>query len=67
MVIGSIAAVGMGVALPSFSYIWGRMTDAFASNDMVEASKTTLLTFLYVGIGAFAAGWLMFACWMIAG
>lgn len=35
MVIGSIAALGMGVALPSFAYIWGQMTDAFAQQDMV--------------------------------
>jgi hypothetical protein len=67
MVVGSIAALGMGAAMPSFAYIWGHMTDAFASNDMVNASKTTLLTFLYVGIGTFIAGWLMFACWMITG
>lgn len=67
MVVGSIAALGMGVALPSFSYIWGKMTDSFAKQDMVEASKSTLLTFIWVGLGAFGAGWLMFACWMIAG
>lgn len=67
MIVGSIAALAMGVALPSFSYIWGQMTDAFASQDMVEASRQTLLTFLYVGIGALFAGWLMFACWMISG
>jgi hypothetical protein len=67
MTIGSIAALGMGVALPSFSYIWGQMTDAFASQDMVTAAKGTLLTFIWVGIGVFFAGWLMFACWMIAG
>jgi hypothetical protein len=35
MVVGSIAAVAMGVALPSFAYIWGQMTDAFANDDMV--------------------------------
>jgi hypothetical protein len=67
MIVGSIAALGMGVALPSFSYIWGQMTDAFASQNMVEASKSTLLTFLWVGLGVFGAGWIMFACWMIAG
>jgi hypothetical protein len=67
MTIGSISALAMGVALPSFSYIWGQMTDAFATQNMVDASKQTLLTFLWVGIGVFFVGWLMFACWMISG
>ena len=26
-----------------------------------------MFVFLYIGAGAFFAGWLMFACWMIAG
>ena len=29
MVVGSIAAMGMGVALPAFAFIWGQMTDSF--------------------------------------
>jgi hypothetical protein len=39
MTIGTITALAMGVALPSFSYIWGKMTDSFASQDMVSASR----------------------------
>ena len=34
---------------------------------MVSASRDTMKTFIYVGIGSFFAGWLMFSCWMIAG
>lgn len=34
---------------------------------MVQQTKRTMLIFIYVGIGAFFAGWVMFACWMIAG
>ena len=33
MVIGSIAAMAMGVALPAFAFIWGQMTDAFTDSD----------------------------------
>lgn len=68
MIVGSIAAAAMGTAMPAFAYIWGNMTDSFSDDQsMVEASRSTMLTFIYVGIGAFAAGWLMFACWMITG
>jgi len=34
---------------------------------MVEQSKVIMLEFIYIGIGAWVAGWGMFACWMIAG
>jgi ATP-binding cassette subfamily B (MDR/TAP) protein 1 len=67
MIVGSIAAAAMGTAFPAFAYIWGHMTDSFANNDMVAQSKSTMFTFIYVGIGSFFAGWLMFACWMITG
>lgn len=68
MVVGSIAALAMGTAFPAFSYIMGDMIDNFASADeMVDKAKDTMLIFIYVGIGAFAAGWIMFACWMITG
>ena len=68
MVIGSIGAVAIGAAMPAFAYIWGEMTDSFQDEDeMVPAAKETMFLFIYIGIGAFAAGWIMFACWMIAG
>ncbi len=40
MIMGSIAAIAMGVAMPAFAYIWGSMTDSFTTIDnMVEKSK----------------------------
>jgi ATP-binding cassette subfamily B (MDR/TAP) protein 1 len=59
----------MGTALPAFALLWGDMTDAFGSGGdaMVEASKQVMYKFIYIGLGVFVAGWLMFACWMIAG
>ena len=68
IVVGSICASAMGVALPAFSILWGDMTNSFGnSSEMENAAKTAMLNFIYIGIGAFAAGWGMFACWMIAG
>ena len=68
IVIGSICAAAMGVALPSFAILWGNMTNNFNNSaEMEQAGKTTMLNFIYIGLGAFASGWGMFACWMIAG
>lgn len=68
MVIGSIGAIATGASMPAFAYIWGRMTDSFLDADvMVEKSRESMLTFIYVGIGAFVAGLLMFGCWMVVG
>lgn len=73
MTIGSIGACAMGVAFPAFAYIWGDMIDNFEenptdqANSMVKQTRGTMLIFIYVGIGAFFAGWLMFGGWMITG
>lgn len=55
--------------MPAFALLWGDMTDAFSQggDKMVNASLQVMLKFIYIGIGVFVAGWLMFACWMIAG
>ena len=67
--VGTIAALAVGTALPAFALLWGDMTDAFGQGGdaMVDASKKSMFNFIYIGIGVFVAGWLMFACWMIAG
>jgi hypothetical protein len=59
----------MGTALPAFALLWGDMTDAFSAggDSMVEASMQVMFKFIYIGLGVLVAGWLMFACWMIAG
>ena len=70
MIVGSIAAIGMGASLPAFAFVWGRMTDSFSASDpngMVDSSRNTMWIFFYIGAGAFVSGWLMFACWMIVG
>lgn len=43
MVVGSIAAIANGAALPAFSLLWGNMTDAFSasgSNDEMMVNKS---------------------------
>jgi ATP-binding cassette, subfamily B (MDR/TAP), member 1 len=68
MVVGSICAAAMGVALPAFAILWGDMTNHFGTAfDMKSAVRDIMLKFIYIGLGAFVAGWGMFACWMIAG
>lgn len=68
MALGSLGAIAMGASMPAFAFLMGDMLNGFASTDeMVEESKKTMLTFIYVGIGVFFAGWLMFACWMVTG
>ena len=66
MILGTIAALAVGTVYPVFAYVLGLMTDTFAKpEDMVELSKSTMLIFIYVGIGAFFFSWLMIATWMI--
>jgi ATP-binding cassette subfamily B (MDR/TAP) protein 1 len=72
MVIGSIAALADGAAMPLFVLLWGNMTDAFGAsttdpNASVDQAKATMWNFLEIGLGVFFASWLMFGCWMVAG
>ena len=63
-----ICACGMGAALPLFTLFCGDLTNSFGDNDkMVESSRKVMLNFIYIGIGALASGWGMFACWIIVG
>ena len=66
---GSIGALAVGGGLPAFAFIWGQMTDSFSTpgQEMVDAARQTMYYFFYLGAGIFAAGWLMYGCWMIAG
>ena len=66
MIVGTICAAAMGASLPVFAIIWGGMIDSFGGSGL-DAAKGMMLNFIYVGLGAFGAGWGMFACWMIAG
>lgn len=69
MIVGTIAALVMGAAMPVFALLWGDVTDSFlqSGQDMVDAAATVLYQFIGIGVGVFIAGFLMFGCWMISG
>ena len=72
MVVGSIAAIAVGAALPAFALLWGNMTDVFQTSssdpdEMVNAAKGVMFNFLEIGAAIFVSCWIMTACWMIAG
>lgn len=69
IIIGSIASLAMGAAIPAFALLWGQMTDSFAKggDEMVNKARDIMFIFFGIGGGVLIFGWLMFACWMIAG
>ena len=69
MALGSLGAIGMGMALRGFVYALGKMTNAFVygGDQMVDAARSAMFMFFALGVGAFCSGWLAHACWSIAG
>lgn len=68
IVIGSICAALVGTAWPLWMILWGNITDNYGDGSESEAAaKTTMLQFIYIGLGAMTAAWGMITCWMIAG
>lgn len=69
MAFGTLMALSLGAALPTFVLLWGNMTNAFGQGPeaIVEASRTVLFQFIYLAIGVLFAGWIMISFWMIAG
>ena len=59
----------MGAVTPCFALLWGDMTDAFGSDfdNLVDKTRLVMFYFFAASAGCFLMGWLMFACWMIAG
>lgn len=47
IVVGTICAIAMGVALPSFAILWGNMTDNFKEQGSIEdAAKNIMFNFI---------------------
>ncbi|XP_048227950.1 ABC transporter B family member 4-like [Ricinus communis] len=70
MIIGTIAAIGNGLALPLMTIVLGDIIDAFGQNqnqDVVKVVSKVSLRFVYLAIGAAAASFLQVACWMVTG
>lgn len=69
MALGAFGAFCNGAAFPSFSIIFGNMTDSFSSSgdDLVYTAGMNSIYFLIVGLGTFLMSFLMFSTWMITG
>ncbi|KAH7676294.1 Xenobiotic-transporting ATPase protein, partial [Dioscorea alata] len=73
MVVGLIAAVGNGAAVPLMTFIFGDVINAFGKNSngnthgvLTDVSKV-VLQFVYLGLGNGVASFLQVACWTITG
>ena len=71
MIVGGIAAMGNGLALPLFALVFGDMTNALGNGSspdlMVSLAKSAMLKFFWVGLGALGASGISMGCWMITG
>ncbi|KAI3838299.1 hypothetical protein MKW92_036363 [Papaver armeniacum] len=70
IVIGSIAAVANGVAMPLMTILLGDLVDSFGQSDTkdtVRVVSKVALNFVYLGIGSGVASFFQVACWMVTG
>ncbi|KAL2473720.1 ABC transporter B family member 9 [Forsythia ovata] len=70
MIVGSISAVGNGLAQPIMTLIFGQLINSFAGTDQKhvvrEVSKISL-KYVYLAVGAGLASFLQMSCWMVTG
>jgi len=71
VIIGSIASLVNGAAMPLFSLLFGDVADGFGPQNtgaqVVKTAGDLSLKLLGVGIGSLIASYFAFACWMISG
>ncbi|KAI3944321.1 hypothetical protein MKW92_005790 [Papaver armeniacum] len=70
MVVGTIAAIVNGVAMPLMTVLLGDLIDSFGQSDnknTVRVVSKVALNFVYLGIGAGVASFFQVACWMVTG
>ncbi|CAL1380379.1 unnamed protein product [Linum trigynum] len=71
MVLGTIGAIGNGMAMPLMTVIMGQTINSFGQNqgskDVVHAISKVSLKYVYLGIGAGVAAFLEVTCWMVTG
>ncbi|KAK9062090.1 hypothetical protein SSX86_019275 [Deinandra increscens subsp. villosa] len=71
MLIGTIAAIGTGIAMPLQTLIFGDLIDTFGGNQDIntivhQVSKVSL-KYVYLALGTAAAAFLHVVCWMVSG
>ncbi|KAL5716448.1 ABC-type xenobiotic transporter [Ranunculus cassubicifolius] len=70
MSIGTICAIGNGLALPFMTLIFGQMIDSFGgsnTHNTVSVVSKVSLKFVYLAIGSCAASFIQVASWMVTG
>ncbi|XP_043700723.1 ABC transporter B family member 9-like [Telopea speciosissima] len=70
MSVGTIAAIGSGLATPFMTLIFGQLIDAYGSSDsshIMKAVSKVVVKFVYLAVGIGVAGYLQVSCWMVTG
>ncbi|KAI3838297.1 hypothetical protein MKW92_036361 [Papaver armeniacum] len=70
IVVGTIAAIVNGVAMPLMTVLLGDLIDSFGQSDnknTVSVVSKVALNFVYLGIGSGVASFFQVACWMVTG
>ncbi|XLR28358.1 hypothetical protein S83_056258 [Arachis hypogaea] len=71
MIVGTIGAVGNGMANPLMTVVFGNLIDAFGgtsnSQKVVHDVSKLALKFVYLALGSFAGSFLQVSCWIVSG
>ncbi|KAG6525619.1 hypothetical protein ZIOFF_015581 [Zingiber officinale] len=71
MTLGTLGAVGNGLALPLMTVLFGNLIQSFGGesnpHDVLHEVSKVALQFVYLAIGAGVASFLQVACWMATG
>ncbi|KDP21188.1 hypothetical protein JCGZ_21659 [Jatropha curcas] len=70
MIIGSVCAIGNGLAQPLMSLIFGQLINSFGTanqSNVVDQVSKMAIKLVYLAVGAGAASLLQVSCWMVTG
>ncbi|XP_074586763.1 ABC transporter B family member 4-like [Curcuma longa] len=71
MILGSLGALGNGIALPLMTVLFGGLIQAFGGasdvHDVLGRVTKVALEFMYLAVGAGVASFLQVSCWMTTG
>ncbi|KAH9797569.1 ABC transporter B family member 9 [Citrus sinensis] len=70
MIVGTISAIGSGLAHPFMTLIFGHLINSFGSSDrshVVHEVSKVAVKFLYLAAGTGIAAFLQVSCWMVTG
>ncbi|KAK7293288.1 hypothetical protein RJT34_16151 [Clitoria ternatea] len=71
MFVGTIGAIGNGLATPLMTLIFGNIIDAFGGTtnpkEVVHDVSKVALNFVYLAVGSFVGSFLQVSCWIVSG